>query len=292
VAAGEPPAPPAGVFAPAVGPPPGDPHLGRWFLFRDAELLVHEPRRAGEAIVPHLTDPGDLGLSPIAPPLYLGTLDGDPCWTARLTDEAASPPPGMAFHGLRELHGRLPEAEWAVAGRAVQLLAWDRDHRFCGRCATPTNPLPGERAKRCPTCGLTAFPRISPAVIVLIERDDTILLARGHQFAAGRFGLVAGFVETGESLEDAVRREIAEEVGIAVEAPRYFGSQPWPFPHGIMVGFTAAHAAGEITIQEAELAEAAWFGLADLPRIPPKLSIARRLIDSWAAARGATIGQP
>ena len=280
-----------GVFAPAVDPPPGGPHPGRWFLFRDAELLVQEPRRAAAA-VPRLAGPADLGVPLHAPPLYLGTLDGDPCWAARLIDGDATPPPGMACHGLRELHGRLPEAEWAVAGRAVQLLAWDRDHRFCGRCATPTDPLPGERAKRCPTCGLTAFPRISPAVIVLIERDDAILLARGHQFAAGRFGLVAGFVEAGESLEDAVRREIAEEVGIEIAAPRYFGSQPWPFPHGIMVGFTAAHAAGEIRIQESELAEAAWFRLADLPRVPPRLSIARRLIDAWAAARGATIGQP
>ncbi len=190
------------------------------------------------------------------------------------------------FRGLRTLYGRLDETVYGVAGRAIQIVAWDRDHRFCGRCATPTERVPEERARRCPACGLTVYPRLSPAVIVLIERGDEILLARGHRFAPGRFGIVAGFVETGESLEEAVRREVAEEVGLELAEVRYFGSQPWPFPHAIMIGFTAAWEKGEIRVDERELTEAGWFGIDRLPTIPPKLSIARRLIDDWAARRG------
>jgi NAD+ diphosphatase len=127
---------------------------------------------------------------------------------------------------------------------------------------------------------------------VLIERDDQILLARGHAFLPGRFGIIAGFVEPGESLEDAVRREVQEEVGLELGQIEYFGSQPWPFPHGIMIGFRARHVGGEISLEDGELAEARWFGLDDLPNIPAKLSIARRLIDDWAGRRGAMIDQP
>jgi NAD+ diphosphatase len=141
-------------------------------------------------------------------------------------------------------------------------------------------------------CDLHAYPRLTPAVITLIERDDTILLARGHAFQPGRFGIIAGFVEPGETLEEAVRREVREEVGIELGRVEYFGSQPWPFPHGIMIGFRASHRQGEITIDSGELAEAGWYGLDDLPSVPGKLSIARQLIDDWARRRGAVIDQP
>jgi NAD+ diphosphatase len=206
--------------------------------------------------------------------------------------EQITPPPGMDFQGLRALYGRLDEPLYALAGRAAQIIAWDRDHQFCGRCGEATEPLPDERARRCPACGLTAFPRLSPAVIVLIERGETILLARGHHFQPGRFGIIAGFVEPGESLEEAVRREISEEVGLAVRDVRYFGSQPWPYPHAIMIGFTAVSPAGEIRLDPQELAEAGWYTLDDLPMVPQKLSIARRLIDAWAARYGRVIDQP
>jgi NAD+ diphosphatase len=126
-------------------------------------------------------------------------------------------------------------------------------------------------------------------VIVLIERDERILLARSPHFAPGRFGIIAGFVEPGESLEDAVRREVREEVGIEIGDLRYFGSQPWPFPHGIMLGFTARWASGELTPDPAEISEAGWFGFDDMPQIPQKMSIARRLIDDWARRHGREI---
>jgi NAD+ diphosphatase len=170
-----------------------------------------------------------------------------------------------------------------VAGRAVQIVAWDLTHRFCSRCATPTPPLAGERAKKCPACGLVSYPRLTPAVIVAVQRGNTILLARNAAFTAAFYSVLAGFVEPGETLEGTVRREIREEVGIEVRDIRYFGSQPWPFPHSLMIGFTANWAAGELRIDERELADAGWFAADALPTIPPKLSIARRLIDAFVA---------
>jgi NAD+ diphosphatase len=222
---------------------------------------------------------------------YLGLLNGDPCWSAELMRDQEIPS-GAGLTGLRALYDQLSEAEYAIAGRAAQIVAWERDHQFCGRCGTPTEPVPGERARRCPVCELHAYPRLSPAVITLIERGDTILLARGHAFQPGRFGIIAGFVEPGETLEEAVRREVREEVGFELDRVEYFGSQPWPFPHGIMIGFRANHLDGEITIDDGELAEAGWYGIDELPNIPGKLSIARQLIDDWATRRGAVIDQP
>ena len=222
---------------------------------------------------------------------FLGDLDEQPLWSAELPAEF-SPPEGLALLGLRSLHGRVPDEVFALAGRAAQIVAWDRDHQYCGRCGTATAPVPGERARQCPACGLISYPRLTPAIIVLIEREDEILLARGHQFAPGRFGIVAGFVEPGESLEEAVQREIHEEVGLDVADITYFGSQPWPFPHGIMIGFRARHASGEISLDDGELAEANWYRTENLPTVPQKLSIARRLIDAWATERGIVIDQP
>jgi NAD+ diphosphatase len=277
-------------FVPGVEAPlAAEGERGWWFAFRDGDLLVGP---AGNDLAPPLaTTFADLGFAPdVEEPerQFLGLADGVACWSLPVTAET-EPPPGWKFVGLRGLFGRMPDPLYAVAGRAAQIVAWRRDHRFCGRCGTATEAVSGERARRCPACGLTAYPRVSPAVIVLVEKDDRILLARGHAFPAGRFGIVAGFVEAGESLEDAVHRELAEEVGIRVTELAYFSSQPWPFPHNLMVGFRARWLSGEIAIDPSELAEAGWFGLDDLPTIPQKLSIARRLIDDWAARRGAVI---
>jgi NAD+ diphosphatase len=222
---------------------------------------------------------------------YLGMLGGEPCWSAELAPEVLVPE-NAALSGLRALYDGLSESHYAVAGRAAQIVAWDRDHQYCGRCGDPTERVPGERGRRCDSCDLTAYPRVSPAIIVLIERGDRILLARGRTFALRRFGIIAGFVEPGESLEDAVRREVREEVGIELGGIDYFGSQPWPFPHGIMIGFRASHLRGEISLGDGELAEAGWYGADDLPEIPARLSIARRLIDDWAGRRGFVIDQP
>jgi NAD+ diphosphatase len=262
---------------------------GRCFAFAGPEMLVLG--MSGEAPdIPSWDDLRTWDISVIRYQ-YLGMLGGEPCWSAELAPEVLVPE-RAALSGLRALYDGLSESHYAVAGRAAQIVAWDRDHQYCGRCGDPTERVPGERGRRCDSCDLTAYPRVSPAIIVLIERGDRILLARGRAFVPRRFGIIAGFVEPGESLEDAVRREVREEVGVELGGIDYFGSQPWPFPHGIMIGFRASHLRGEISLGDGELAEAGWYGVDDLPEIPARLSIARRLIDDWADRRGFVIDQP
>ena len=227
-------------------------------------------------------------VAPGAPRMVLGLLDGAACWAVDLDGDGS---PDVAFTSAGELdlvplmglYGRVDDVRWTLAGRAVQLVEWDRTTRYCGRCATPTEPAAGERARRCPACGLLAFPRLAPAVITLIERDGEALLARGRSFPVPMYSCVAGFVEPGETLEDAVRREVGEEVGVELGEVRYVSSQPWPFPHSLMVGFEATWASGEIVIDETEIVDAGWFRHDDLPMIPPGMSIARTLIDAWIA---------
>lgn len=214
----------------------------------------------------------------------VGVVDGRLWWAVDVPGED-DPSYGAALD-LRQYHGNAAEHEWLAAGRAVQIVEWARTHRFCGRCATPTTAVPGERVMRCPSCGLSAFPRVSPAMITLVLRgdpgpDQEALLARGIQWTMPMYSCLAGFVEPGESLEAAVVREVREEVGVTVAAPRYFGSQPWPFPNSLMVGFVADHESGEIDCDPSEIADAGWYRRSDLPMIPPGISIARRLIDAW-----------
>jgi len=212
--------------------------------------------------------------------LFLGTLEGRHCWAL---DADEGEPDDAEFRDLFSLFASVDQLLWRVAGRAVQLVEWQRTHRFCGRCATPTDDVPGERARKCPACGLMAFPRLSPAVIMLVERDDgRALLARNVMFPEGMFSCLAGFVEPGETLEDAVRREIHEEVGIVVDDLDYRGSQPWPFPHQLMIGFGARYVSGDIAVDGTEIAEASWFARDELPNIPPAgMSIAGTLIQEW-----------
>lgn len=211
-------------------------------------------------------------------PLYLGRLVDTDCWAARVDPPV---PEGLVAAGLRGLWSQVDDDLFAVAGRAVQVVDWDRAHRFCGRCGTPTEPDADERVRRCPSCGLTAYPRLAPATITLVHRDDEVLLARGVGFADGMHSILAGFVEPGESLEECVAREIHEEVGVEVDDIRYVASQPWPFPHSLMIGFTARWAGGELRPDPAEIAEAGWYRADALPQIPSGISISRRLIDDW-----------
>lgn len=251
------------------------------FVFRGTELLVTEGAPGGvlpdAAAMEALAD----ALSTRHP---IGELDGRPCWALEVPSEQA-PPAGMRFVGLRGVFGRLSEPAFAMAGRAVQVLTWLRDHRFCGRCGHATEP--GEALSRvCPQCGAHHFPRLSPAVIVAVRRGDRVLLARSPRFAPGMFSTIAGFVEPGETLEQAVAREVREEVGLEVTDVRYFGSQPWPFPHSLMIGFTAEWAGGEPTPDKDEILEAEWFGVDAMPVVPGRISIARALIDDFVRSRG------
>jgi NAD+ diphosphatase len=213
-------------------------------------------------------------------PHYLGAYDGTPCWAISHAEEPELPT-GMAFSPLRPLHALVEDDFFPVAGRGVQIAEWHDTHRVCGRCGMQTEDSPGERAKRCPECGLLAYPRVAPAVIVRVTRGDEILLAHGRRFPEPIYSILAGFVDPGESLEECVVREIGEEVGIRVGDVRYWGSQSWPFPHSLMLGFTAEHAEGEIDPDPEEIADAQWFTRDALPRIPDGISIARRLIDDW-----------
>ena len=220
--------------------------------------------------------------------VFLGTLSGRHCWAVDADDPddidvvMLGVNGELAFADLMGLWGAMDERTWAVAGRAVQLVEWVRTHRFCGRCGSPTEEAPGERARCCPSCGLLAFPRLAPAVITLVERDDGhALLARNARWPMAMYSCLAGFVEPGETLEEAAAREVLEEVGIEVGGLEYRRSQPWPFPHSLMLGFRARYRAGEIECDGVEIADAQWFSPDELPDIPGPISIARWLIDDW-----------
>ncbi len=212
----------------------------------------------------------------------IGTHDGITHVAVALAEEPAAPPlpAGWRAGGLRHWFGVLPDSHLAIAMRGVQLLEWERTHRFCGACGTPTERVQGERAYRCGACGLSVYPRICPAMMVLITRGRELLLARGVTFPPGRYSALAGFLEAGESIEDAIHREVREEVGVEVENLRYFGSQSWPFPNSLMIAFTAQWKAGEIAADPSEIADAQWFDIDALPEMPAqKISISRALID-------------
>lgn len=252
---------------------------GYWFAFRGNELLVRQ-----DGTEAHPLRDRELTL-PAGEPHQVGELAGEPCWAVELEPQAEAPE-GMAFHGLRRLWGALPEPAWRIAGRGVQIVDWDRNHRFCGRCGTPTERHATERARVCRPCGMQSYPRLSPAVITLIEDGERMLLARSPHFAPGVYSTLAGFVEPGESLEEAVIREVREEVGVELTDVRYFSSQPWPFPNSLMIGFVAQYAGGEIRIQEGEIEDAGWFTVDNLPLLPSPMSIARSLVEDFLARHG------
>lgn len=271
-------------FISRTAPPAGSRGPAYWFVFQGDKLLVRPNGQAVEA--PLAADLAQLGITALRAH-YLGYLaDGGlpevDCYGAEIAADATVPE-RMIADGLRQLYPRIGDPLFGVAGRAVQVVAWDRTHTYCGQCGTPTEDLAHERAKRCPACGLISYPRLSPAIIIAVvrhtEEGDRLLMARNHRFPAGRYSVIAGYVEPGETLEECAQREVCEEVGIRIKNIRYFGSQPWPFPNSLMIAFTAEDAGGEITLEEEEIAEAGWFAADALPGLPPKMSIARRLID-------------
>ena len=253
----------------------------RNLVFCGDALLVAE----ADLALPSTAQLAALQLDPAAF-LPVGSLDGQYCQTAWLPSQDLAPQ-GFVFRRLRSLFGSVDENLLAVAGRAFQITEWARTHRFCGACATPTVHVDGERCLRCPQCGHAAYPRISPAMMVLVRRGSSLLLARHTNTPTHFFTALAGFLEAGESIEDAVHREVMEEVGLKVDQLRYFGSQPWPFPHSLMVAFTAEYVSGEIVLDATEIGEAAWFGPDDpFPKVPPMgLSIAGHLIDAHRPGR-------
>jgi NAD+ diphosphatase len=276
-------------FVPAVVPP-SELSAGAawWFPIRGAEVVIDE---SGDG--PAILRAESLAARALTHERahFLGLLDGEPVYAVDVGLEPALPA-GIGVRALRAMHGELGEELFTLAGRAMQIVEWDRTHRFCGRCGTRMDDAENERAKRCPACGLLSFPRLSPAVITLVERGDEALLARHTRSTDGTYAMLAGFVEPGESLEEAVQREIREETGIAVDRITYFGSQPWPFPHSLMIGFFAQYAGGEIRVDGEEIADAQWFHATAMPKVPAKLSISRKLIDAYAAKHGVTIAQP
>jgi len=271
-------------FISGIVPPEERSEPAWWFAFQESKLLVYQ--ESSGVNLPCIVDFVELGLTTLREH-YLGRFDNRPCYAVEVA-EGTIPPAGMTFEGLRQVYGRLDEDLFSIAARAVQIVDWDRTHQFCGRCGARLRTKTIERAKECPQCDLLHFPRLAPAIIVLVERGNKLLLARSRHFMPGMYSVLAGFVEPGESLKEAVVREVKEEVGISVKDIKYFGSQPWPFPHSLMIGFTATYTSGEISLHDEEIEDAGWFTADHLPRIPDKISIARKLIDWFVDKQGGT----
>ncbi len=246
-----------------------------WFVFNSNEMLVKINNN--EIGIPYARNIKELNISPTRIQ-YLGTLQGHPCYSAEV-DPEVNELKRMVFKDLRSLYNILDEDLFLLAGKAFQIINWDKNHQFCGNCGTPTKTMENEMAKICPKCGFISHTRISPAVITAIVKNDELLMAKHTHSQGDMYGLISGFIEVGETLKEGVEREIMEEVGLKVKNIKYFESQPWPFPNSLMIGFTAEYESGEIKIDENELTDAGWFNVNELPKIPSKISIARELID-------------
>jgi NAD+ diphosphatase len=246
-------------------------------IFRGSDVLTLENGAIPAAQISAFFDENS------SAPEWVGKLE-ETHYAVRFVAKEVEAPAGHTFRGMRTLWGVWRDEEVAVAGRAFQLQNWARTHRYCGVCGTATERIQGERGIKCPSCGFSAYPRISPAMMVLITRGEEILLARNVTFPPNRYSALAGFLEVGESIEEAVHREVFEEVGLRVHNLKYVASQAWPFPHSLMIAFTAEYLSGEIVTQPEEIADAKWYGPGDqLPDLPPRLSIAKVLLESVMA---------
>jgi NAD+ diphosphatase len=253
-----------------------------WFLFSNNQLLIR--RNQEQSPIPLLNQTEVESLL-AEPPQLIGHINEISCYAGIFAKEARLPD-RFTFAELRPLFGQLDECFFGMAGKAAHLLHWRARTRFCGLCGAKTKDKTDECAQVCEACGEIYYPRIAPAIIVAIIKDGQILLARANRFTTPFYSVIAGFVEPGESLEECVRREVMEEVGIRVKNIRYFHSQPWPFPDSLMVGFIADYAGGEIVVDLKENQDAGWYAPDNLPPIPGRVSIARRLIDWFLAEYG------
>ncbi len=251
-----------------------------WFIVREGRIALHTG--TDTLSIPRLRHP-PFADSAVLYSRHIGLYGKTRCMAAELAED--TPLPGdLALVSLREAFKHISSDLWTIAGRAIQLLQWNRHHRFCGRCGEPMLEEENEPVKRCPRCEFLSYPRLSPAVIMSITRDKTILLGRARHFPKGMYSPLAGFVEPGENLEDAVAREVKEEVNIDISGIRYVASQPWPFPHSLMIGFTAEFAGGVIRVDKTELEDARWFSAEKMPELlPSSMSISRTLIEAFLA---------
>ena len=263
--------------------PGGDPLL---FAFWRRELLV-----TGDHALPPVSAIDEHGIEAVRTQ-YLGRLGEQHCYSAELQEDF-KPPAGFVTRDLRMLFGALDATLHALAGRAVQIVEWDRTHQFCGACGERTVQADHDRSRSCPSCEIPMYPRLSPAMIVAVEKGNQILLGRAKHFPAGIFSVLAGFVEPGESAEEAVVREVWEETRIVVEDVRYFGSQPWPFPNSLMLGFTARYKSGEIdTSHDDEVEDAGWFPADAMPNtFSGNVSISQWLIQDFVERHTGKYGQ-
>ena len=248
-----------------------------WFIFYKDKLLL---AKQGEKFAVPAGEEAPVGLSKSSSVMEVGTMDdGTPIKTFALSAPVIN---DTAFEwiDLRKSFHLLPREHYLKAGKCRELIYWDSNTQYCGTCGTLLR-MHTPISKRCPQCGREIWPALSPAIIVLVHKGNEALLVHARNFKGDYYGLVAGFVETGETLEEAVHREVAEETGITITNLRYFGSQPWPYPNGLMVGFEADYVAGNIHLQKEELSHGAWFSKENLPAVPDKLSIARKMIDHW-----------
>ena len=248
-----------------------------WFVFCKGDLLL-EKTSEGRYTIPYQEE----APTPLKEWTNVHTITpfGDDDVRTYTIDGPVTDNPRYEMCGLRATYNKLPHELYQIAGKCQEILYWDVNTRFCGVCGGPMK-MHTEISKRCTHCGKEIWPLLATAIIVLIHREDKVLLVHARNFRGKFFGLVAGFVETGETLEEAVVREVHEEVGIKIKNIRYFASQPWPYPCGLMVGFTADYVSGDLHLQRSELDDAGWFDRDHLPPVPDKMSIARQLIDSW-----------
>lgn len=258
--------------------PPSQPTPGPacWLLFRGNDVLV---QAQGDDLKLLVLD--DAGVAAVEPEsvVFLGTLNGMPYVAGEVGVERAVPD-GWRAVGIRALFDHLDPDSYGVVGYAAHILDWQRNGRFCPVCSNELSPLSEEWMRQCSNCGHMGFPLVSPAILVLVYDGPRVLLAHKPGWGA-RFSIVAGFVGPGESLEECVAREVAEEIGVQIADITYVSSQPWPFPHQLMIGFTARYTSGEICPDKKEIDEAAWFRFDQLPELPAPLSLSRQLIDRW-----------